>query len=211
MKLSEEKQITKKYYDQKAREWAISHSRLAYRIGEFNEFRKLLPTGKIIDLGCGTGHYARPFTESGYSYTGIDLSDGMLAEARRGFYDGDFRQMDLSHLDFEDDSFEGIWSLAAYLHLPKNQINHAISEAYRILKPGGLGFISVKKGSAEKYIGEDSEKRYWSFYGIRQFSKILTENGFEVIKSWEDKRQYNPPKDVTVFLCYFIRKPKATS
>ncbi len=206
MKLGQQSQITKSYYDQKAPEWANGHSRLAYRIEEFRKFRKLLPNGKIIDLGCGTGHYSKPFVESGYNYVGIDISDGMLAEARKMLPDGDFKQMDLLSLDFDDNSFDGIWSLAAYLHLPKNQINHAISEANRILKPGGIGFITIKKGSVEKYIGQGNNKRYWSFYGIRQFEKILKNNNFEVIESWKDKRHYNPPKDVTVFLCYFIRK-----
>ena len=57
---------------------------------------------------------------------------------------------------------------------------------------------SNKKGSEEKYLGEGSKKRYWSFYGKNQFAKILNDCGFEIIKLWEDKRDYNPPNDVSV-------------
>jgi ubiquinone/menaquinone biosynthesis C-methylase UbiE len=61
-----------------------------------------------LDLGCGTGRDASLFlTGKDYEYTGIDLSTGMIDEAKKLFPKVTFRQMDLSHLEFNNDSFDG--------------------------------------------------------------------------------------------------------
>ena len=120
MKRSEnEKKITKKYYNQNAATWVIKQSNLNYCLLDFKEYQELLPRGKVLDLGCGTGRDASLFLPAGYDYTGIDLSDGMVFEAKKLFSKGKFMVMDLSNLEFDDELFDGIWSFAAYLHLPK--------------------------------------------------------------------------------------------
>lgn len=207
-KLEEEKSTTKYFYDNNAASWVKKRSNLDYCRNEFNKYQRLLPSGKILDIGCGTGRDANLFIPNGYNYTGIDLSDGMINEAQKLFPNAHFTTMDLSDLRFKDESFNGIWSFAAYLHIPKKEIINAIKEANRVLKIGGIGFITIKKGSTEGYLGDGNNRRYWSFYGKNQFGKILTSNGFEILESWEDKRDYNPPSDVSIFLCYFVRKIK---
>ena len=43
-----------------------------------------LPTGsRILDMGCGTGRHTIGMAQAGYQMTGVDISAGMLAEARR--------------------------------------------------------------------------------------------------------------------------------
>jgi len=202
----ENKAVTKSWYDRNAANWVIKKANLEYCRSEFEEYQKLLPGGNVLDLGCGTGRDAHLFVPAGYDYTGVDLSDGMIGEAEKLFPDVKFQVMDLCDLKFADQSFDGIWSFAAYLHIPKKDIAGAIAEANRVLKMGGIGLITVKKGSFESYLGEGEAKRYWAFYGKNQFAKILSDGGFEIIKSWEDKREYNPPADVSVFLCYIIKK-----
>ena len=44
-----------------------------------SHIRNILPSGKILDVGCGTGRLAIPLNEMGYDVVGIDLSEGMLA------------------------------------------------------------------------------------------------------------------------------------
>lgn len=204
--LQDDKLITKTFYDKNAVNWVIKRSNLEACREEFEEYRKLLPSGKILDLGCGTGRDASLFLSESYDYIGVDLSDGMIDEAKKLFPAGKFEAMDLCDLRFKDESFDGIWSFAAYLHIPKKDIDEAIKEANRVLKPGGIGYVTIKKGNFESYLGDGEAKRYWSFYGKNQFAKILENNGFEVIKAWEDRRDYNPPTDVSIFLSYFIRK-----
>ncbi len=43
----------------------------------------LQPGASILDIGCGTGRHAVEFARRGYSVTGVDISSGMLAIARK--------------------------------------------------------------------------------------------------------------------------------
>ena len=204
----QDKLVTKNYYDINAGYWAANRSHFDASRQRFDKFQELLPSGKILDLGCGTGRDAQLFIPAGYDYIGIDLSDGMIAQAKKLFPDAKFEVMDMTNLAFENEVFDGLWAFTSYLHIPKTEIAKAVAESNRVLKMGGIGYVTIKKGSGEKYIGEADSKRYWSFYGKNQFAKVLRDGGFEIIESWEDKRIYNPPKDVSVFICYIVRKIK---
>ena len=206
MKLSKEEETNKEHYDKNALPWAKQRCRFSDHLRDFEEFQRLLPGGKIVDLGCGTGRDSQPFTSAGYEYVGVDLSEGMIGQAKKSFPDLDFEVMNLLDLKIKDESFDGIWSFAAYLHIPKDSINRAMQEAYRVLKPGGIGYVVVKKGSKECYLDSKQGKRYWSFYGKNQFAEVLKNNGFKILKSWEDRRDYDPPDDVSIYLCYFIQR-----
>lgn len=43
----------------------------------------LLPGSHILDMGCGTGRHSVEFAKRGYRVTGVDLSEGMLNQARK--------------------------------------------------------------------------------------------------------------------------------
>lgn len=47
------------------------------------ELLALPPGARLLDIGCGTGRHAIEMARRGYAVTGIDLSAGMLAEARQ--------------------------------------------------------------------------------------------------------------------------------
>lgn len=44
---------------------------------------KLPPGSAILDVGCGTGRHSVELAKRGFQVTGIDISSGMLAEARK--------------------------------------------------------------------------------------------------------------------------------
>lgn len=70
---------------------------------EFAFYSKILLSYQcksVIEIGCGTGNLASPFLKSGMEYTGLDVSDDMLAIARKNypaatFLKGDVRQFTL--------------------------------------------------------------------------------------------------------------------
>ena len=43
----------------------------------------LPPGSAILDMGCGTGRHSIPLALAGYRVTGVDISTGMLLEAKR--------------------------------------------------------------------------------------------------------------------------------
>ncbi len=55
---------------------------------------------RILEIACGTGNLAKPFTSDFSMYVGIDFSESMLYIAKKKFPAGNFMQGDMRHLDF---------------------------------------------------------------------------------------------------------------
>ncbi len=101
-------------------------------------------SAKILDAGAGTGLVGEALVKLGYGdMVAIDLSMGMLEEARgKGVYT-DFRQMVLGeHLDFDTDSFDAVISVGVFTlgHAPVNSFD----ELVRVTKPGGFIVFSLR-------------------------------------------------------------------
>jgi ubiquinone/menaquinone biosynthesis C-methylase UbiE len=99
---------------------------------------RLKGSGEICDIGCGPGHIARFLHDQGANVFGLDLSPGMLEQARRLNPDILFRQGNMLALDLPDASLAGIAAFYAIIHLPKPSLPQAFHEMARVLKPGGL-------------------------------------------------------------------------
>ena len=107
---------------------------------KFSDFE---PTD-ILDMGCTIGHntlaWAQAFPEA--KVTGIDVAAPCLryAHARAGAQQtiAHFEQMDATDMTYEDNSFDVVFS-SMFLHeLSLKDIDLALKEARRILRPGGL-------------------------------------------------------------------------
>ena len=87
----------------------------------------------ILDVGCGTAHFTKWFSEQGLRATGIDISRNMLAEAHRnGKYDcicGDALA-----LPFPSSSFDLVALITTLEFLPDSL--KAITESLRVAKLG---------------------------------------------------------------------------
>jgi len=152
---------------------------------ELNKFITLLDGKKVLDAGCGSGRDVRYFLDEKLKAVGIDLSIGLLEEAKmRG--KGTYCQMDICKIGFKNESFDGIWSCAALLHIPKNEISKVILEFYRILKKNGALYISVKEGRGEKFDESKSLpglKRFYAYYEQHEIEQLFEERGFILLSS----------------------------
>lgn len=200
------KKETIKTYNKIASGYSASHF-VHFWLDEFKQFKRLISGKKVIDLGCGAGRDATVFVNNGFDYIGIDTSKGMLEVAKNRVTDGKFWQMDFSQTDFSDETFDGFWAAASFLHLPKKDLSDALREAGRITKKDDIGFISVKEKTDmdEGFIYENKYggiTRFFSFYSQDEFKKILEDNNFQVIDMTthleDDGRKTN-------WLCYFVR------
>jgi ubiquinone/menaquinone biosynthesis C-methylase UbiE len=176
---------------------------------ELEQFKKLLLSGKVLDVGCGGGRDALLLKSEGYQYVGVDLSAEMLAQAKELIPDADFRQMDMYSLDFPAGSFDGFWAAASLLHIPKRNVTSALSEIKRVVKSGGIGFIAIKEGDGEKVVqgSFDWDERFFAFYHDDEFQDVLKKNSFEILEHSRSTFDYKPPKNLTVWLVYFVKVP----
>jgi len=137
---------------------------------------------RILDAGCGPGRDSKWFHEQGFQVIGVDLSEGMLAEARRRVPGVDFQRADLRHLDFPPSSFDGIWCCAALLHLSRSEVPDVLASFRRLLGHGYLG-LTVKLGEGEEITdGTDGPgtPRRITYFGRYELELYLERAGFEV-------------------------------
>jgi ubiquinone/menaquinone biosynthesis C-methylase UbiE len=107
---------------------------------------------KILDIGCGTGHFTaelkRHFPMS--EVTGLDLSPWYLKEAQKKFPNSaiDWKFGKAEKLPYEDNSFDIVTSVYLFHELPEDIRTEAAKEMLRILKPGGtlVQMDSLQKG-----------------------------------------------------------------
>jgi len=137
---------------------------------------------RILDAGCGPGRDSKWFHERGFQVIGVDLSAGMLAEARRRASDIDFRQADLRQLDFPDGYFDGVWCCASLHHLPRTDVPGVLATFNRILGHGFL-YVSVKQGAGEEVIESDyapNTPRHFTYFGRSELELLFERAGFDV-------------------------------
>ena len=95
---------------------------------------------RVLEVGTGPGFFAILLAEAGYRVTAIDLTPGMLAEAKQNAGDLadkiDFREMNAEALTFADASFDVVISRNLTWNLPHPE--RACAEWCRVLAKGGL-------------------------------------------------------------------------
>jgi ubiquinone/menaquinone biosynthesis methyltransferase len=95
---------------------------------------------QVLDLACGTGDIAFALAARGASVTGLDVTHRMVQLAReRGFRTAaraHFVTGDMMALPFPDEAFDVVTTGYGIRNVP--EISPAISEMWRVLKPGGL-------------------------------------------------------------------------
>ncbi len=204
MDFSQNEQATIASYDDHAEQWVSDHNTPGYWGQWMDTFRSYLHAGKILEIGAGGGRDAKELLVQGYEYVGIDVSRGLLEIARRELPHVPFLHQSVYDLDFPDDSFDGFWSAATLLHVPKSKIDRALSEIHRVVKNNGIGFISLKKnneGSADESV-DDSEKmhRFFVYYSENEFLTVLERNHFDVLRMDALKKS-----ERTTWLVFIVR------
>ena len=110
--------------------------------------RYIKPGSRILDVGGGPGHYSIHFAGKDHDVTLVDLSDENVRFAKRKArqYKVHFNAMQGDALDlssFADNSFDVVFLMGPLYHLMKEDSRRkAVSEAMRVLKPGGYLFSS---------------------------------------------------------------------
>ena len=111
---------------------------------------RLVPSSAaVLDAGAGTGLAGKCLADAGFTnLAAMDLSQGMLEEARKKNVYNSFHQMTLGEtLGFETGQFDAVISIGVFTlgHAPINSFD----ELVRVTKPGGYVVFSLRTDMVE--------------------------------------------------------------
>lgn len=162
---------------------------------ELIELAEFTPDMHILDVGCGIGGSTRRLSyETGCRVTGIDLSNEYIDAAQRLTQLLDMQERVSFHacsaleLPFEDNCFDGVWSLQMNMNVEHKQA--WLNETYRVLKPGGRAIfyeVCAHKNTHLHFPVPWAQDGSMSFLvQPDSFRKVIESAGFEVAV-WNDK------------------------
>lgn len=96
--------------------------------------RYVSSSGRVLDIGCGTGYTSYLMGQTGKDVVGLDLSHLFLSVGRYK-YQINLCAGDATKIPFKNDSFEFVAAHAVVEHIL--EIDAALTEMIRVLKPGG--------------------------------------------------------------------------
>ncbi len=145
--------------------------------------------GVICDLGCGPGQIARYLADRGARVVGVDLSDGMLEQARRLNPDLAFQQGDMRALTaVPDGAWAGVAAFYSVIHIPRAQLVSALSELRRVLQPGGLLLLAFHLGEGELHLDtwwERPVNAEFVYFQSAEMRQALEAAGFVIVQAQE--------------------------
>jgi len=206
MKITEE-EVRRTYdrialtYDKKRKE------KLIYN--DYNEvpamlsFLRNIRGKKILDLGCGSGIYAKILKQRGAKVYGIDISPKMIELAKKNVRKVDFKVGTVYKLPYNSETFDIV--LASLVVHYFSNLNKALREIRRVLKKNGVFIFSSDnpvvnitrrmKGKPRKYrifgnyFKEGKLYEYWPRFGVRMpyqhftfqtWIRTIVKNGFAI-------------------------------
>lgn len=167
--------------------------------------------GPVCDLGCGPGQVAGYLHVRGVDAFGLDLSPGMLEQARRLNPGIEFRQGNMRALDLPDSSLAGIAAFYSIIHIPREEVTLVLRELRRVLQPGGILLPAFHKG--EEVVHRDELWGHtvsldFAFFERTEMEGYLREAGFTIEESIE-RPPYPEVEHQSHRVYIFARKPEA--
>lgn len=107
--------------------------------------------GRILDLGCGPGHWTGFIHGLGAEVSGIDLTREFVEIARSRHPELPFEVGDARRLELPDGGVGGVLAWYSLIHLAPAEMPAALEEVRRVLRPDGALLVGF-------FDGEDVEE-----------------------------------------------------
>lgn len=180
------KKTVRNGYNAIANRYLAERTRDSADVRLLEDFMERLPAGAdVLDAGCGAGIPISQMLSERFHVTGVDFSEAQIHLARENVPNAKFLCEDMTRLDFPDDTFDGITSYYAIIHIPREEHQPLLANIHRMLKSGGIALLCL---GAEHLIDDIDEnylgtRMYWSHFDSETYLKILKECGFSIVWS----------------------------
>ncbi len=177
--LAERSQTSQQFFAAAATEWDRLREDLFGGHASLHALLGLLPGDWVVgDLGCGTGVVMSMLAPHVSRVIGVDASDEMLASARsraRHLPNVDLHRGSLEALPLPDAGLDAAILMLVLHHVPAPAL--ALSEAARVLKPGGrLLIVDMAPHEREEY--RQQMGHVWLGFSDDQLRRLLEQSGF---------------------------------
>ena len=149
----------------------------------------------LLEIGAGHGRDSLFFQEQGFKVRCIDLSPEMVRLCQQKGIAAFV--MDMVNLEFEQASFDAVFALNSFLHLPKSEFPTALENVRAVLRADGLFYLGLYGGFDFEGIWEEDSytpKRFFSLYTDEDLKKNLADFFdilyFKHISLGEDRRPF---------------------
>ena len=153
--------------------------------------------GRVLDAGCGPGHWTDYLAGRGLVVRGIDLVPAFVDHARFSYPNTAFDIGNIDDIDEPDASLGGVLSWYSTIHHHPSRISEPVAEFARVLRPGGGLVLGFFEGSTVEQFDHAVTPAYrWP---VPHMHELLSANGFEVIETHERTGQGTRP--VAAMVC----------
>lgn len=171
-------------------------------------FHAAAPAGEILDAGCGPGQVGRFVHGLGRAVAGVDISSGMVAQARALNPGLRFQAGDLRALPFRDRSFAGLLAFYSIIHFDTGELPGVFAELRRLLAPEGVLALSFHVGSEVRRIEElwgIRTRLDFVFFEPEPIVKALEAAGFS-IEEQTLRAPYGESVEAQTRRCYLLAR-----
>ena len=146
---------------------------------------RIKPGYDVLEIGCGSGALAAMMTERGASVVGIDISDGMLASARRKAPDANIIHMAATEIEeLGINRFDCIVATLSFSELPENELRYVLRASVNALKPGGQIVLADEVPPERRWQRVLSALVRWPLAAI---TFLLTQNTTHALKGIKEE------------------------
>lgn len=123
-------------------------------LAAFAEMVRADGAGPVLEVGSGPGDVTAFLHERGLDVSGVELSPGMLAVARRAHPGLRFDEGSMTALDVPDGALSGLVAWYSIIHVPPERLAPVFAEFHRVLAPGGHLLLGFQVGDEPLHLAE---------------------------------------------------------
>lgn len=175
------------FYNQNSERYDKTTFSLKLEIPWIEFTSRVKPSGRILDVGCGSGRDMRHFIDLGYYVEGIEPSREMakIARSRTGAI---IHEIAAEQIDFNS-QFDGVWACASLLHVDRSKMEETYNSIMRSLKHSGVFYFSLKSGVG---IVRKEDGRLFANYSSNEIEELVAaRSDAKSFVSWESSDALN--------------------